>query len=89
MLGSNDYGERVKALNIIKEVRSKEIKTNRKFKIPKTINTKAEKLSELLEELQIEAEPALTRKLSVSKLKELVQYGTFSVSYECHTQVNY
>ena len=41
------------------------------------------------EKLQIEAEPALTRKLSLSKLEELVQYGTFSVSYECHTQVNY
>ena len=89
MLGLNDYSERLKAFNIIKEVRSKEVKINRKFKIPKNINSKAKKLSELLGEFQIEAEPALTRKFSLKNLEELVRNGTFSVSYECHTQVSY
>ena len=61
---------------------------HRKFKIPQNFNTKAKKLSDLVE-LSLVCEPALTRRFSLNELKTMVIEGSFKVEYECHTQVNY
>lgn len=86
LLGSTELDDRIIAFKRIQDVRSASLSKSRTFKIPSDLNFNAERLPEITS-LQLEVEPALTREMSLEDLWKSVFDRSFSVPFECHSQV--